>query len=73
MYLFPYLDTISGIFAEQEFRDRYIGSMKVKMMKDSKKDDNVHLLIEWMKGEIGPDDGRILTVAILRCNKKHSG
>jgi len=41
---------LRGIFDEQEFKDRFIGDLKIKMLRDKESDENIHLLIEWLKG-----------------------
>jgi len=41
---------LRGIFDEQEFKDRFVGDLKIKMLRDNKGDENIHLLIEWMRG-----------------------
>lgn len=41
---------LRGIFDEHEFKDRFIGDLKIKMLRDKESDENIHLLIEWLKG-----------------------
>jgi len=40
---------LRGIFGEEHFADRFVGDLAIKMLRDSK-DENAHLLIEWMRG-----------------------
>jgi len=58
---------LRGIFGEQEFSDRYIGDLRIKMLryKKDKSDENIHLLMEWMRGCFDAIDNKYLKSVTL--------
>ena len=47
-----FLSISPGIFDEKEFKDRFIDDLKIKMLRDNESDENIHRIIEWMRGGI---------------------